>query len=151
MSTAAGRPDRGLRAWRWGLGVAGVLAVAFGLRGVFRGGVATDWPVTTVWLLAGPLLHDLVVFPAVAAVGWVVARVVPATVRPVVRGGLLVAAAVTAVAIPVLTGKGDPRNPSLTPLDYPRNYAVVLAAVAVVTAALAVRRHRRSAAPPAAG
>ena len=145
MSTA------GLRAWRWGLGVVGVLGIAFGLRGVLRGGVATDWPVTVTWLVAGPLLHDLVVFPAVAAAGWVVARVVPATVRPVVRGGLLVAAAVTVVAIPVLTGRGDPRNPSLTPLDYPRNLALVLAAVAVVTAALAVRRHRRSAAPPAAG
>jgi hypothetical protein len=140
-----------VRAWRWGLGIAGVLAIAFGLRGVLRGGVATDWPVTVVWLLAGPLLHDLVVFPAVAAIGWVVARVVPATVRPVVRGGLIVAAAVTVVAIPVLTGRGDPRNPSLTPLDYPRNYALVLAAIAVVTAALAVRRHRRSAAPPASG
>lgn len=134
-----------VRVWRVVLGVAGLLAIGFGLRGVLRGGVATDWPVTVAWLLAGPLLHDLVVLPAVAAVGWVVARVVPASVRPVVRGGLLVAATVTVVAIPVLSGRGDPGNPSLTPLDYPRNYAIVLAAIAVVTAVLALLRHRRAA------
>lgn len=133
-----------MRTWRVALGAAGVLAVAFGLRGVLRGGVATDWPATAAWLLAGPLLHDLLLFPAVAAVGWVLSRVVPAAVWPVVRGGLLVAAAVTAVAVPVLTGRGDPRNPSLTPLDYPRNYAIVLAVVAGVTALLAVRRHRQA-------
>ncbi len=134
-----------MRAWRVALGVAGVLAIAFGLRGVLRGGVATDWPVTLAWLVAGPLLHDLVVFPLVAAVGWVVARVVPESVRPVVRGGLLVAGAVTAVAIPVLSGRGDPGNPSLTPLDYPRNYAIVLATIAAGTAVLALVRHRRAA------
>lgn len=143
MSTAAG-PRAPALWWRVGLGAAGVAAIAFGLRGVLRGGVATDWPVTLAWLLAGPLLHDLVLLPAVAAVGWLVARTVPASVRPVVRGGLVVAAAVTAVALPVLLWPGDPRNPSLTPLDYPRNYALVLAGIAVVTAVLAVRRHRRA-------
>jgi hypothetical protein len=136
-----------VRAWRVALGAAGVLAIAFGLRGVLTGGVATDWPVTLTWLVAGPLLHDLVLVPVVAAAGWVVARVVPAAVRPVVRGGLVVAAAVTAVALPVLTGRGDASNASLTPLDYPRNYALVLAAVALVTAVLAVRRARVSRRP----
>lgn len=138
-------------AWRLPLAVAGVLAIAFGLRGVLRGGVATDWPKTAIWLVAGPLLHDLVLFPAVAAIGWVVARVVPASVRPVVRGGLVVAALVTAVAIPVLTGKGDPGNASLTPLDYRRNYLLVLAAIVLVTAALAVWRRRRVSPAPGAG
>lgn len=133
-----------VRAWRWALGVAGVLAVGFGLRGLLQGGIATNWPYTAVWLVAGPLISDLVVLPAVAVAGWVVTRAVPATIRPVVRGGLLVAATVTAVAIPVLTGKGDPGNASLTPLDYPRNYALVLAGIAVVTAALAVHRARRA-------
>jgi hypothetical protein len=140
-----------VRGWRIALGLVGMLAIGFGLRGILRGGVATDWPHTLVWLVAGPLLHDLVLFPAVAAAGWVLARVVPDQVRPVVRGGLVVAALVTAMAIPVLTGKGDPGNASLTPLDYRRNYLLVLAAIAVVTAVLAVRRARRVSAAPAAG
>lgn len=142
----------GVRGWRVGLGVLGLVAIGFGLRGVLTGGAATDWPVTAAWLLAGALLHDLVLFPLVAAVGWLLARAVPAVVRPVVRGGLVVAALVTAVAVPVLTGRGDATNPSTTPLDYRRNYLLVLAVIALVTAVLAVLRQRRAArVRPAAG
>jgi hypothetical protein len=133
-----------MRAWRYALGAVGVAAVLFGLRGLVTGGVATAWPAPAVWLLAGVLAHDLVLVPLVAATGWLVARSAPASARRVVRGGLLVAGVVTLVALPVLSGKGDARNPSLTPLDYPRNYAVVLAGIVLVTAALAVLRWRRS-------
>jgi hypothetical protein len=132
-----------VRAWRLVLGAVGVAAVLFGLRGLVLGGVATHWPVPAVWLVAGVLVHDLLVVPVAAASGWVLGRVVPAPVRPVVRGGLLVAAVVTVVALPVLSGKGDARNPSLTPLDYPRNYALVLVAVALASLVLAVLRARR--------
>ena len=134
-----------VRAWRYVLGAGGIGAVAFGLRGLLTGGVATAWPATATWLVAGVLLHDLVLVPLLAAGGWLLTRWVPAPVRPVVRGGVVVAALVTAVALPVVSGKGDPRNPSLTPLDYPRNLAIVLAAVAVTTAVLALPRRRRCA------
>ena len=142
---------RSVRAWRIVLGGLGVAAVGYGGRGVLSGGVATDWPATAVWLLAGVLLHDFVLVPAAAVAGWLVTRVVPGTVRPVVRAGLVVAALVTAVALPVVSGRGDPGNPSSTPLDYPRNLALVLLAVAAGTAALAVRRHRRLRRAAAAG
>ena len=151
MSTRGEEARRSPAAWRYVLGVLGVAAVLFGLRGVLTGGVATAWPHTLTWLLVGALAHDLVLVPVVAAAGGLLRRLVPAAVRPVVAGGLLVAAVLTAVAYPVLTGKGDPRNPSLTPLDYPRNYAYVLAGVATATAVLAVRRWRRVRARPAAG
>ena len=118
---------------------------------MLTGGVATDWPVTAVWLLAGVLLHDLVLVPAVAVVGWLVTRLVPGPLRPVVRGGLVVAALVTIVALPVVSGRGDPANPSSTPLDYPRNLALVLLAVALGTVVLAVRRHRTVRRAAAAG
>lgn len=131
-----------MKAWRIGLGALGVAAVLFGLRGLVTGGVATHWPVPAVWLVAGVLAHDLVVVPVVAAVGWLLARVVPAPVRPVVRGGLLVAAAVTLVALPAIGGRGDATNASLTPLPYVRNWLIVLAAIAVATAVLAVVRLR---------
>ena len=108
------------------------------------GGVATDWPVTATWLVGGVLLHDLVLVPAVAVVGWLVTRAVPAGARPVVRGGLLVGAVLTLVALPVLTGRGGAGNPSSTPLDYPRNLALILLAVAVLTAVLAAARVVRS-------
>ncbi|MFL6129233.1 MAG: hypothetical protein ACJ73E_09215 [Mycobacteriales bacterium] len=139
----------GVRGWRVGLGALGIAAIGYGGRGVLTGGVATDWPVTATWLLAGVLLHDLVAVPVVAVAGWLVTRLVPAPIRPVVRGGLAVAVLVTVVALPVVSGRGDPGNPSSTPLDYPRNLALVLLAVAAGTAVLAVRRHRKL--RPAAG
>ncbi len=139
-----------MRRWRYGLGAAGLAAVLFGLRGLVTGGVATHWPVTVVWLVAGVLVHDLVLVPLLAAAGWVLARLVPAPARPVVRGGLLVAAVMTLVALPVLSGRGDASNPSLTPLDYPRNWAILLALTAVVTVSLTVPRWRRPARRPGA-
>lgn len=139
-----------MKRWRYGLGAAGLAAVLFGLRGLVTGGVATHWPVPVVWLVAGVLVHDLVLVPLLAAAGWVLARLVPAPARPVVRGGLLVAAVVTLVALPVLSGRGDASNPSLTPLDYPRNWAILLALTALVTVSLAVPRWRRPARVPEA-
>jgi hypothetical protein len=131
------------------LGTVGVAAVLFGLHGLITGGVATDWPQPAIWLVLGVLGHDLILVPTVAAAGWVLARVVPRARRRVVRSGLLVAAVVTLVALPVLSGKGDPRNPSLTPLDYPRNWLLVLGGIAVVTTVLAIAQ--RFASRPAAG
>jgi hypothetical protein len=127
-----------VRVGRYCLGGLGVGAVLFGLRGLITGGVATNWPQPAIWLVLGVLAHDLILVPIVAAAGWVLARVVRRAVRGVVRGGLLVAAAVTLVALPVLSGRGDPRNPSLTPLDYPRNWLLVLGGIAVVTTVLAI-------------
>jgi len=127
-----------VRFLRCGLGALGVAAVLFGLRGLITGGVATNWPQPAIWLVLGVLAHDLILVPTVAAAGWVLARAVPCRVRRVVRGGLLVAAVVTLVALPVLSGKGDPRNPSLTAQDYPRNWLLVLGGIAVVTTALAI-------------
>ena len=129
-----------MRVVRYGLGALGLAAVVFGLRGLITGGVATNWPQPALWLVLGVLAHDLILVPTAAAAGWALARVVPCAVRGVVRGGLLVAAVVTLVALPVLSGKGDPRNPSLTPQDYPRNLLLVLGCVTVVTSVLAIAR-----------
>ena len=129
--------------WRMVAGAAGLVAIAYGIRGVLTGGVATDWPATTVWLRAGGLLHELVFVPVVAVAGWLVTRALPAPVRPVVRGGLVVAGVLVLVALPLVAGVGDDGNPSSTPLDYPRNLALVLLAVAAVTTVLAVARWRR--------
>lgn len=136
--------------WRYGLGVVGLGALIFGLRGLITGGVATHWPVPVVWLVAGVLVHDLVLVPLLAAAGWVLARLVPAPARPVVRGGLLLAGVLTLVALPLLSGKGDASNPSLTPLHYTRNWAILLALTAVVTVSLAVLRWQRPAGGPGA-
>lgn len=64
------------------------------------------------------------------------------------RGALLVAGALTAVALPVLLRPGRTANPSVLPLDYPRNWLIAMVAVATTAALWAagrglVRRRRR--------
>ncbi|MEU1598868.1 hypothetical protein ABZ468_40165 [Streptomyces sp. NPDC005708] len=95
-----------------------------------------------VWLGGAVVLHDALIAPLVLLIGWVLVR---GGVRGPVRGALLVAGALTAVALPVLLRPGKPANSSVLPLDYPRNWLLTLAAVATVTALLpAVRAIRRS-------
>jgi hypothetical protein len=100
-----------------------------------------------VWLGGAVVLHDALIAPLVLLIGWVLVR---GGVRGPVRGALLVAGALTAVALPVLLRPGKPANSSVLPLDYPRNWLLTLAAVATTTALLpvvrAIRRSRRT--PP---
>ncbi|MFF4795711.1 hypothetical protein ACFY2M_39790 [Streptomyces sp. NPDC001276] len=97
-----------------------------------------------VWLGGALVLHDALIAPLVLLAGLVLVR---GGVRGPVRGALLVAGALTAVALPVLLRPGPTANSSVLPLDYPRNWLLTLLAVATVTMlALAVRgfgRHRR--------
>lgn len=90
-----------------------------------------------VWLGGAALLHDVAIAPFVLLVGLVLVR---GGVRGPVRGALLVAGALTTVALPVLLRPGRTANASVLPLDYPRNWLIAMVAVAAVTAIwLAVR------------
>ncbi|MFE7767356.1 hypothetical protein [Streptomyces sp. NPDC057438] len=125
-----------------------MLRVLTGAAGVALMGVGAsllvdvrDLTGVVVWLGGAVVLHDVVIAPLVLLVGLVAVR---AGVRGPVRGALLVAGALTAVALPVLLRPGKPANSSVLPLDYPRNWLLVLVAVATVTALLtAVRGTRR--------
>lgn len=93
-----------------------------------------------VWLGGAVVLHDALIAPVVLLIGWVLVR---GGVRGPVRGALLVAGALTAVALPVLLRPGKPANSSVVPLDYPRNWLLALVAVAAVTALLLTARGTR--------
>lgn len=97
-----------------------------------------------VWLGGALVLHDALIAPLVLLAGLVLVR---GGVRGPVRGALLVAGALTAVALPVLLRPGPRANSSVLPLDYPRNWLLTLLAVATVTAlvlaAKGFSRHRR--------
>ncbi|MCQ9182995.1 hypothetical protein KMT30_28920 [Streptomyces sp. IBSBF 2953] len=90
-----------------------------------------------VWLGGAVLLHDVLIAPSVLLVGLVLVR---GGRRGPVRGALLVAGALTAVALPVLLRPGRTANPSVLPLDYPRNWLISLVAVATVAALWAAAR-----------
>lgn len=89
------------------------------------------------WLVGADLLHEAVVVPAVLALG--------ALLRPrgALRAGLISAGCVTAVALPMLLAPRPHANPTVLPLDYPRDWLVTLGLIAVLTALASARRTRR--------
>ncbi|WP_060893303.1 hypothetical protein [Streptomyces europaeiscabiei] len=124
-----------------------VLRMMTGAAGVALMGVGAsllldvrDLTGALVWLGGAVVLHDVVIAPLVLLVGLVAVR---AGGRGPVRGVLLVAGALTAVALPVLLRPGKPANSSVLPLDYPRNWLLALVAVATVTALLMAVRGTR--------
>ncbi|MEW1648556.1 hypothetical protein [Streptomyces sp. NPDC091219] len=98
-----------------------------------------------VWLGGSVVLHDGLIAPLVLLAGLALVR---GGACGAVRGALVVAGALTVVALPVLLRPGRRANASVLPLDYPRNWLIAMAVVGAVTAlALAVRglaRRRRS-------
>ncbi|MEU9796333.1 hypothetical protein AB0E27_38235 [Streptomyces sparsogenes] len=109
-----------------------------------------------VWLGGAVLLHDGVIAPLVFLVGLVLGR---GDGRGPVRGALLVAGALTAVALPVLLRPGETANASVLPWDYRSNWLIAMVAVATVTVlrpaarrflprVRSVRRSRQPAADP---
>jgi hypothetical protein len=137
-----------IRAIRWTCGVAGVALIGYGAHRIVSGGIATSPADLARWLIGGVLGHDLLIAGVTGATGWLLSRVVPARARPAVVGGLLVAGSLVLISIPVLSGRGGHGNPTTDPLDYPRNLAIAIAAVAAGTGLAAWWSSRRNASPP---
>ncbi|MEU1420743.1 hypothetical protein [Kitasatospora sp. NPDC005751] len=118
---------------------AGLALIGYGLYGLLTDVYLTDPAQVLVWGIGALVLHDGVWLPLLCLVGAHLAR------GPVLRGWLVVAAAVTAVGLPaVLRADDDHGNSSLLPLPYLRNWLAVLAATAVLALLIGlVRRWRR--------
>jgi hypothetical protein len=134
------------------IGAAGVL---LGLYGVFR--LVTEIPnanltVLALWLLAALVIHDGVVAPAVVAVGWAVAHVVPARARRYLQGGLVVAALVTVVAVPLIYREGgtQPAVKAILRQDYGGNLTLLLGIIAAASLLLYAARVARETRPATA-
>ncbi|REE64550.1 hypothetical protein BX257_7243 [Streptomyces sp. 3212.3] len=126
---------------RLSMGAAGLVVSGVGVQLLLD---VRDLPGVLVWLGGAVVLHDALIAPLVLLVGWALVR---GGARGPVRGALLVAGALTAVALPVLLRPGRPANSSVLPLDYPRDWLLALVAVAAVAALVRaarwVRRGRR--------
>jgi hypothetical protein len=107
------------------------------------------------WFVGAAILHDAVLAPAVIVIGWLLQRGAPRRLRAPVAAGLVVAGGILLYSIPALLGDGaEAADPSKLPNDEPRNVALVLVAVALVTAAVVALRRAPAdpvAAPVAAG
>ncbi|WP_436791954.1 hypothetical protein [Yinghuangia sp. YIM S10712] len=137
-----------VRVFRLLLGAIGLAAMGYGVAGLLDEPDYVDrWGVLR-WLVAGLLLHDFVFAVAVFAIAWLVMRVRPGVgprpwVRRTVLGGLTAGTAATLIALPALLRPEPPPNPSVLPLDYERNLAVVWGVVAAVTGIVIVVRKWR--------
>ncbi|GAB2766241.1 hypothetical protein GCM10027072_76390 [Streptomyces bullii] len=110
---------------------AGAAGVAIMGVGAFLLMDVRDGLIVLVWLGGAVVVHDAVIAPVVLLAGLLLVR---GGARGPVRGALLVVGALTAVALPVLLRPGKTANASVLPLDYWRNWLLVLVAALTVTA-----------------
>jgi hypothetical protein len=134
----------------WTLLPVGGLIMAWGLLGLLRNAASTVPASWLRWFVAGLLAHDLLLAPAVSAVGLALRRLPPA-LRPATRAALIVSGALALMTVPLLLGYGrasQPGNRSVLPGNYPLSLAAVLAGVWACAAAWALaaelRRRARS-------
>jgi hypothetical protein len=137
----------------WTLLPVGALLIAWGVLGLLRQAASTAPASWLAWFLGGLLVHDLLLAPAVFAVGLATRRL-PTPLRPPVRAALIVSGTLALTSVPLLLGYGrttQPGNSSLLPGDYPANLITVLAAIWIIAAAWALysRVCRRRRPPPA--
>jgi hypothetical protein len=123
------------------IGVAlGAPVIAFGVGGLLHDAHATRPTIWLRWFVELLVLHDGAFVPLTTVAGVVLARFAPARARAPLQVAAIVTVPLTLASIPVLGGYGRlANNPSLVPLDYARNLAVVVGAVwavAVVVAAI---------------
>lgn len=133
---------------RIALAIAGIVAVLYGTGRILFSVPPPILVVLGAWLVAAVLIQHGVVSPLVVAVGVALRRLVPDRARRFLQVGLIVAALVTVVAIPLIARQGtQPAAKALLLQDYAANLTFLLGLVAGVTLvayAVRVARDRRS-------
>ncbi|MFJ5833312.1 hypothetical protein [Streptomyces sp. NPDC093089] len=122
--------------FRYVLGGSGLVLMAFG------GALVLDQPEpwrVGVWLAGGLLVHDGLIAPLVLAIG-ALAAAAGLRLRGVPRAALVVAGALTAVALPPLLRPEGVANATVLPLDYARNWLLAMAVVALASVAYVAAR-----------
>ncbi|GAA3231166.1 hypothetical protein [Actinocorallia longicatena] len=128
-----------MRTYRTLMALAGVAVIGYGLYGLLDDPYIGDPLDIAIWAGSGVVIHDGLWLPLVCLVGAFAVR------GPVLRGGLIIAASLTVVALPaVLREDDDQGNPTLLPLHYQRNLLILLACVALGTGAAWTFRRLRA-------
>lgn len=127
----------------WISAAAGWAVIAVGLRGIFVHSLDTRPASLARFVVAGALLHDLLVAPVVILLGVALARAVPIPARAAVQAALVVSGVAALFSYPLVRAYGlATRNPTSLPRNYGANLLIVLGAVWAVAAVVAVRRVR---------
>ncbi|OAR26980.1 hypothetical protein A8W25_01455 [Streptomyces sp. ERV7] len=123
---------------RYAVGALGVALMGLGVSLVWA---QSPWDVA-VWLVGAVVLHDGLIAPLVLLVGLGVAATRPWARGPL-RAALMTGGCLTAIALPDILRPGPVTNATVLPLDYLRNWLVLLAAVAVAGALVAAAKRVR--------
>ncbi|MFF1476428.1 hypothetical protein ACFVYD_02380 [Streptomyces sp. NPDC058301] len=129
---------------RYVVGACGVALMGLGVSLVWA---QAPWDVA-VWLVGAVVLHDGLIAPLVLLVGLGVAATRPGLRGPL-RAALVTGGCLTAIALPDILRPGPFTNATVVPLDYVRNWLVLLgvvgagAALVVLGKRLRARRARR--------
>jgi hypothetical protein len=144
MSLEPGRDDPGPAGpLFWVSAAAGWAVIAVGLRGIFTNSLDTRPANLARFVVAGALLHDLLVAPVVIVLAVALARNVPRRARAAVQAALAVSGIVALFSYPLVRAYGlATHNPTSLPHNYAANLLVVLGVVWAVAAAVAVRQIR---------
>ncbi|MEV6734874.1 hypothetical protein [Streptomyces sp. NPDC051364] len=109
--------------------VAGLGLALMGLGGALLIQQPSPWRIA-LWLAGAVVVHDGLIAPLVIAVA-ALTGALGLRLRGIPRAALIVAGSLTAIALPSLLRPGGAANPTVVPLDYPRNWLLAMAAIAV--------------------
>lgn len=130
-----------MKALRIALGVVGGVAVIYGVIRLVHGLPGATLLVLVGWLAAVVIISLGVLSPLVLAIGAGLRRFVPDRGRTYVQAGLIMAAVVTVIAIPLILRQfTQPPAKAMLLQDYRLNLLVLLVVIAVGTSvAYAIR------------
>ncbi len=132
-----------MKAWRITLAAAGLSVLGYGAARLVLQGPPETLLRLALWLALAVVIHDALVSPGILLVGAALRRV-PPRARTFLQGGLIAAALVTVIAVPMIDQAGQqPPSKALLLQHYGQNLAVLIGLIAAVSAiAYLLRRVR---------
>jgi hypothetical protein len=151
-TAAAGRGSPGwtVRIARAAFVLIGLAGLFYGVHGALGAHRLTNPLYSLKWAIVAIVLHDAVLIPVVAVIGWLLARLIPAPYRAVAQVALFVSGSVALMSLPLWRGyTSNPGNATVDPLPYVRNLLIVLGAVwfGAATAMVVLRRRLKRSRP----
>lgn len=114
--------------------IAGVVLVLYGAGRILFSVPPPLLLLLGAWLVGALVIHHGVLSPVVVAIGWALRERVPDRGRRFLQAGLIVAALVTVVALPLIARQGtQPPAKALLLQNYGLNLLLLLGLVAVAT------------------
>jgi len=135
-----------MRVWRIVLGVVGIGLGAYGISQLLTQLPRQTLVLLALWLIAALIIHDGLLSPAVIGVGAALRRYIPDRGRRYLQFGLIMAAMVTVIAVPLIyRAHTQPPAKALLLQDFGINLTVLFAVIGggtLIAYAMRVARDR---------